>query len=151
MISIIAIGKRHEPWIETGVEMYSMRLRAPWDIKWVLLPHSSSEGAVARQNESQAILERLSPSDTVILLDERGTMYDSPTLSSRLSAYFTQGKQVVVVIGGAYGVSEALQQRATETWSLSQLVFPHQLVRLLLVEQFYRAEQIHRGGKYHHE
>lgn len=151
MISIIAIGKRHEPWIVDGLQTYSERLRAPWNIEWVLLPYSNTEGAVARQNESQAIMGRIHAEDMVILLDERGVQYDSPALSKRLSGLFAHGKRVVMVVGGAYGVTDDLRQRADMVWSLSNLVFPHQLVRLILAEQLYRAQEIEKGGKYHHE
>lgn len=151
MIKIIAIGKRHESWVREGIETYSKRLRAPWNIEWILLPHSSSQGAIARQNESQAILHTLKPDEYVILLDEKGQQLTSPALLRQFQSLFISSKQVVIVIGGAYGVSLPLQERANTVWSLSALVFPHQLVRLLLVEQLYRMQQIAQGGKYHHE
>jgi len=78
-------------------------------------------------------------------------MFDSPTLSCQLNELFAQGKNITIVIGGAFGVSTALIQRANLVWSLSPLVFPHQLVRLILTEQLYRAQEIARGGKYHHQ
>lgn len=151
MITIITIGKKHEPWITEGVERYEKRLQAPWNVKWVLLPHSALEGPSARQNESQAILNKLGPADYVVLLDERGKLLDSPGLSAHLQQQFVNAKNVVLVIGGAYGVNDELQQRANFTWSLSPLVFPHQLVRLLLTEQLYRAQEIAAGHPYHHE
>lgn len=151
MITIIAIGKKHEPWITEGVERYQKRLHAPWDVKWILLPHSALEGPEARQNESQAILSRLSPSDYVVLLDERGKLFDSPTLSAHLQQQFVNSRNIVLVIGGAYGVNDELMQRANFTWSLSPLVFPHQLIRLMLAEQLYRAQEIAAGHPYHHE
>lgn len=150
MITIIAIGKKHETWMQSGIERYQKRLKQPWNIEWMLLPHSSLEGQRARQEESQRILARIKPSDTVILLDETGKLLDSPALSKLCSAQFTHGTSLVFVIGGAYGVSSTLHQRATTIWSLSPLVFPHQLVRLLLAEQLYRAQEIARGGSYHH-
>lgn len=150
MIQIVAISKKHEDWIRGGLELYEKRLRKPFDVKWVLLPHSRSEGPEARKNESEAILSRINVSDNLILLDEEGVNIDSPALSQMLEASFTASKQVVVVIGGAYGVSDELKARADFVWSLSKLVFPHQLVRLILVEQLYRAQEIARGGSYHH-
>ena len=78
-------------------------------------------------------------------------MFDSLTLSRQLNELFVQGKNTTIVIGGAFGVSTALIQRANLVWSLSPLVFPHQLVRLILAEQLYRAQEITRGGKYHHQ
>lgn len=150
-IKIIAVGKKHESWIQEGVERYSKRLKQPWSDEWVLLPHSAREGVSARQDESRAILSRISPRDFVILLDERGQSYDSPALSRLLEQSLASGRPVVVVIGGAYGVNDELSQRADSVWSLSPLVFPHQLVRLILIEQLYRAQGIASGHPYHHE
>lgn len=150
-IKIIAVGKKHESWIADGVERYEKRLRLPFSLEWVLLPHSSLEGNRARQEESERILSRLSADDYVILLDERGKLLDSPRFSAQLGVLLDDSRTVVLVIGGAYGVDEVVHQRAQFIWSLSPLVFPHQLVRLLLVEQLYRAQQIRLGGSYHHE
>lgn len=150
MIRIVAIGKKHEDWVLEGIERYQKRLRAPFDVKWDLLPHSTLEGPQARQKESETILSRLNDDEFVVLLDETGKSYDSPTLSRQLESVFTRGSSLTLVIGGAYGVNEALQQRAQIIWSLSPLVFPHQLVRLILIEQLYRAQEISRGSSYHH-
>ena len=116
-----------------------------------LIPHSKLEGQQARQEESERILARLHPQDFVILLDEHGQMFDSPTLSRQLNELFAQSKNIIIVIGGAFGVSTELTRRADLVWSLSPLVFPHQLVRLILAEQLYRAQEIARGSKYHHQ
>lgn len=150
-IRIIAVGKKHESWIQEGVERYEKRLRKPFDIEWILLPHSSREGLQARQEESERILSRLNDTDFVVLLDEKGEMLDSPGFSRLLLSKLERSQQVVLIIGGAYGVSEVLYQRANTVLSLSPLVFPHQLVRLILVEQVYRAQEIASGSPYHHE
>lgn len=150
MIRIIAIGKKHEDWVKDGIERYQKRLRAPFDVRWELLPHSTLEGAHARQKESETILSRFSGDEFVVLLDETGKSYDSPTLSHQLESVFTRGNSLTLVIGGAYGVTNELQQRAQIVWSLSPLVFPHQLVRLILIEQLYRSQEITRGSAYHH-
>ena len=149
-IKILAVGKKHESWVQEGIERYQKRLRAPFVPEWVLLPHSSFEGDRARQEESERILSRLHPDDMVILLDERGKNLDSPALSGLLEAPLQQSRQVVVLIGGAFGVDDSVHRRAQVVWSLSKLVFPHQLVRLILIEQLYRAQEIARGGQYHH-
>jgi 23S rRNA (pseudouridine1915-N3)-methyltransferase len=107
------------------------------------------EGDSARAEESERLLKRLKQDDFVILLDERGNNLSSPELAALL-----QGRgdhQVVIIIGGAFGVTPELRERADVVWSLSRLVFPHQLVRLILAEQLYRAQEITRGGQYHHE
>ena len=97
------------------------------------------------------ILEKIKPSDFVILLDERGKNISSPELAKMLLNGFVNSQNFVIIIGGAFGVSEELRKRANFVWSLSKLVFPHQIVRLILVEQIYRAQEISSGGKYHHE
>ena len=150
MITLIAIGKKHEDWLLPALERYEKRLKQPFDVKWVLLPHSSLEGDRARQEESERILTRLDERAYVLLLDERGRQRTSEQLTRQLDGLFTASRDVVMVIGGAYVVNRALTERADDIWSLSELVFPHQLVRLLLVEQFYRAQEIRRGSGYHH-
>jgi 23S rRNA (pseudouridine1915-N3)-methyltransferase len=150
LITIVAVGKKHEGWITDGLERYEKRLVKPWDARWVLLPHSPTEGAGARQDESERILQRLNPNDFVVLLDERGKLLDSPALAKQMEAVFPTGKNIVCIIGGAYGVNDALTARANLVWSLSPLVFPHQLVRLILIEQIYRAQKIALGHPYHH-
>ena len=88
--------------------------------------------------------------DHVVLLDERGKNLSSPEVANHLQTQFSGGRSVVLIIGGAYGVNQALTSRANLTWSLSRLVFPHQLVRLILAEQIYRAQEISGGRPYHH-
>jgi len=120
-------------------------------LEWVLLAHSAREGQEARQEESQRLLARIKDDDFVILLDERGTIFDSVAISRLLTTQLEQSQNIVIIIGGAYGVDTELQTRANSVWSLSKLVFPHQLVRLILTEQVYRIQEIARGGQYHHE
>ena len=150
MITIVAVGRKHEAWVAEGIGRYEKRLKPPFNIEWVLLPHSSLEGMRARQEESQALLARIKDDDVVILLDETGRQVTSPQLAAQLEQQFVGSRRVVLVIGGAYGVDETLMARADAVWSLSELVFPHQLVRLILAEQLYRAQEIARGGSYHH-
>lgn len=149
-IRIVAIGKKHESWVVDGIQRYQKRLKQPFDIEWVLLPHSSFDADKARQEESGRIISRLHDDDYVILLDEKGKMIDSPTLSTRLLDPLERSVSVTIVIGGAYGVDQSVHDRANFIWSLSPLVFPHQLVRLLLVEQIYRAQAIADNSPYHH-
>lgn len=150
MITIVSVGKKHEHWVHEGIERYQKRLKQPYNVEWVLLPHSTSEGVTAAEEESQRVLSRLGQNDFVVLLDETGKQLDSPALSRLCEARFVGAEDLVFVIGGAYGVDSMLERRADYVWSLSDLVFPHQLVRLLLIEQLYRAQEIARGGAYHH-
>lgn len=151
MIRIVAVGKKHESWVLEGIERYQKRLKKPYDVQWVLLPHSTQSGDSARVDESERMLSRLDDRDFVVLLDERGKQFDSPALSRLFSNPLEQSKRVVVIIGGAYGVDESVHQRANTVWSLSPAVYPHQLVRLILAEQIYRSQAIAEGSPYHHE
>ncbi len=151
MIRIIAVGKKHESWVEEGIERYEKRLRKPFDVQWALLPHSAKEGLQARQEESETIRKRLDNDDFVLLFDEYGKMLDSPAFSQLLQDRLAEQGKITAIIGGAYGVDKELQARANVVLSLSKMVFPHQMVRQIVVEQIYRAEQIALGGPYHHE
>lgn len=149
-IRILAVGKRHESWVAEGIERYEKRLKRPFDVEWVLLPHSAREGIAARQEESERLLERIGDPEFVLLLDERGKQLDSPAFSHLILAPIEAAKKVTIIIGGAYGVDERLHTRADFVLSLSPLVFPHQLVRLILAEQLYRAQEIAASRPYHH-
>lgn len=150
-LRIIAIGKKHESWVAEGIERYESRLKKPFNVEWVLLPHSALNDAAARQEESERILSRVEANAYVVLLDERGDELDSPAFARLLESRFVNNKPVTLIIGGAYGVDDRVHQRADTAWSLSPLVFPHQLVRLILTEQIYRAQQIAAGHPYHHD
>lgn len=151
MITILAVGKKHDRELESAIESYQKRLRAPFAVKWVLIPYSAKEGAEARQYESERILSHLGRNDFVVLLDERGKQLTSPAFSALLSQVSGQMSDVTIVIGGAYGVNDELRRRANYMLSLSKMVFPHQLVRLILLEQIYRAQCIYHNHPYHHE
>ncbi len=151
MITVVTVGKKHEQWADAGIKHYQNRLKKPFDIEWVLLPHSPLQGSMACQDESERILSRLDRDSFAILLDEKGKSIDSPSLAKLFNNSFTSSKKIVIVIGGAYGVDDQLYQRADFVWALSPLVFPHQLVRLILTEQLYRAQQIISNHPYHHE
>ncbi|GAB3752796.1 23S rRNA (pseudouridine(1915)-N(3))-methyltransferase RlmH [Zhihengliuella somnathii] len=149
-IRILAIGKKHEAWVGEGIDRYGKRMKKPYDVAWQLLPHSSRQEEAARAEESERLLAKISPQDYVVLLDERGRNIDSPALAARLQGQFDTARNVTIIIGGAYGVNDTVHQRADFVWSLSKLVFPHQLVRLILAEQLYRAQEIAGGRPYHH-
>lgn len=150
-LQILVIGKKHESWVLDGIERYQKRLKAPFLPEWVLMAHSSFDGVKARQDESGRILSRLTAYDFIILLDERGKTLDSPTLAGVLEEQLDRSQKVLIIVGGAFGVTDELRDKVHLVWSLSPLVFPHQLVRLILTEQLYRSQQIVSGGSYHHE
>lgn len=150
-LRILAIGKKHESWVAEGIGRYAKRMKKPFDVSWQLLPHSAREGDAARAEESARILSKVAANDYLVLLDERGRIIDSPTLARTLQKPLDTSRNVVLVIGGAYGVDDSVHSRADFVWSLSKLVFPHQLVRLVLAEQLYRAQEIAGGRPYHHQ
>lgn len=142
-ITIVSVGKSHDPLLRDAIAAYEARLKKYASISWLLIPSSSPE------SETVQIQKHLS--GMVVLLDETGTLLTTPALADMFeSAQNTSVKQLTCIIGGAYGVSDEVKRRADFTWSLSPLVFPHQLVRLMLVEQLYRAYDILHNGKYHH-
>lgn len=150
-IRIVAIGKKHESWVAEGIKRYQDRLKKPFDVEWVILPHSSLNGLLARQEESGRILSRLGSRDYVVLLDECGKNVSSTDLALHLNSLLDVSQPIAIIIGGAFGVDETVARRANFIWSLSKLVFPHQLVRLLLIEQLYRSQEISAGKPYHHQ
>ncbi len=150
MITIVAIGKKHEPWLQPGLERYQKRLTGAYASQWVLLPHSQRLGDSARQDESQRLQKYIDSANHTILLDETGAELSSPQLADALQKQHIHSKKITFIIGGAYGVSQQLRQSVDFVWSLSPLVFPHQLVRLILIEQLYRAQTIAHNQPYHH-
>ncbi|MBR5647875.1 23S rRNA (pseudouridine(1915)-N(3))-methyltransferase RlmH [Candidatus Saccharibacteria bacterium] len=143
MIKILAGGKKNTDWALAACAEYEKRLRKPFEIEWEFF-------------EEEKLKQKLTewPFDGrsfVICCDERGENISSPEFSQRLESAFINGKNVVILIGGAYGFDDATRQRADFVWSFSKLVFPHELFRTMVVEQIYRAQEINRGGKYHHE
>ena len=147
---IIAIGPKHDPDLSKMIESYQNRLNHWGGVTWMLLPYGSQDQTVARRVESDAMRAKLRDDDYVILLDERGSQLTSPALATLLDSHRGMTKRIIFIIGGAYGVDDALRERANLVWSLSQLVFPHQLVRLILIEQLYRAHTILDNHPYHH-
>ena len=143
MIHIIAGGKKHLDWVNIAVSEYQKRLKKPFNIEWELIEEEKLNQYLAKWP--------FSGQQYVILLDERGRNLSSPELSEILSQQFVNSKEVVIIIGGAFGVSEEIRQKTHLVWSLSRLVFPHQLVRAILTEQIYRAQEIYNGCKYHNK
>lgn len=143
MIKIIAGGKKSKNWVLEGQFEYEKRLKKPFDVHFDYM----DDAKVANLGSNWPF----KADQYVILLDERGENISSPELSQRLEDVFLSGKQVVIIIGGAFGVTEETRNKADFVWSISKLVFPHELMRVMLSEQVYRAQEISRGGKYHHK
>ncbi len=155
-IEIWSLGKNNEDFIEKGIQYYFQKTR-PWNpVSLVVLQlpkkNASTDIARTKQLEEEMILKKLQPGHYLILLDERGKALDSLQWSQQFQQCMNQGvKTLVILIGGAFGVTDAVRKAAKQTWSLSSLVFPHQLVRLIVAEQVYRAFSILNHSPYHHE
>lgn len=154
-ITIVAIGKKHDPKLELAILDYTKRVGHYAQFEWKLAEAkitASMPEAQIKNAESEVLASLISKEDVVILLDETGRQLASVQLAEKLQNYMNQStKNLTFLIGGAYGVNEDLMKRADFIWSLSDLVFPHQLVRLILAEQLYRAHTILAGEKYHHQ
>ncbi len=154
-IQFWSVGKAHEPYVKNGVEDFTKRISKYYPVDWLILPAPKNAGVLSEQDlkkkEGETILGNLQKDDFLIALDERGKQFTSEGLAQLLQTRANNStRKLVFLIGGAYGIDEAVMKRADFKWSLSQLVFPHQLVRLILAEQVYRACTIIRNEKYHH-
>ena len=147
------MGKAHEAYIKEGLLNFTQRISHYYPVDWQLIaPAKATEQVQIKKAEAQSILKALQPTDILILLDETGKMLSSPGLAKLIQQKANQSAQkIVFLIGGAYGVAEDIKAKAQFTWSLSELVFPHMLARLILAEQIYRACSILANEKYHHE
>jgi 23S rRNA (pseudouridine1915-N3)-methyltransferase len=151
-----AIGKNHEPYVKAGVTEFTKRISRYYKVEWNIIPLPKNAGMMSemdlKKKEGEIILSWLKKDDFMIALDERGDHLTSEGLADFLKMKADQGiKNLVFVIGGAFGLDKEVVKKAKFTWSLSHLTFPHQLVRLIMAEQIYRACTIIKNEKYHHK
>lgn len=151
-----SIGKTHESYVREGVEEFTKRISKYYPVEWKIISNArqtvNTEENDIKKSEGQTILQALQKDDYLVLLDENGKQINSPQLASFIESRANSStRQVIFLIGGAFGVDENIKSRSNFIWSFSQLVFPHQLVRLMLAEQIYRACTIIRNEKYHHQ
>ena len=149
------MGKNHEPYVKEGIETFTRRISHYYNIEWKLIgPLKNADSLTVgelKKTEAKNILSQIKSEDVLILLDEKGKQITSEQLADLINQKANQStKNLIFLIGGAYGADNSLLKRANFTWALSPLVFPHQLVRLILAEQVYRACTILRNEKYHH-
>ena len=155
-IILCSIGKGHETYVRVGIEDFSKRISRYFPVEWKIIPPPRNagllSGAELKRKEGEIILQSLASEDYLILLDERGKQFSSEALAAFLQQRANESvRSLVFLIGGAFGVDASVAKRANLQWSLSQLVFPHQLVRLIIAEQIYRACTILRNEQYHHK
>lgn len=154
-IEIWTVGKANASYIQEGIDEYFKKTKPYINIKLEILQLPRKMATQDRDRaislEGEMILNRLQSHHYLILLDERGKPYDSKQWANKFQQIMNEGtKTMVLLIGGAYGVSPKVKESARQMWSLSPLVFPHQLVRLIVAEQIYRAYSILNNSPYHH-
>ena len=155
-IQFWSIGKANEAYVKQGVEDFTKRISNYFKVEWNIIPVPKNAGMLSemdlKKRESDLVLQWLDKDDYLVVLDERGKQINSEALADFLQARANEStKKLVFLIGGAFGLADSVLKRANYKWSLSQLVFPHQLVRLILAEQVYRACTILKNEKYHHK
>jgi 23S rRNA (pseudouridine1915-N3)-methyltransferase len=154
-ITLLQLGKTHFKFVDTGFEEFNKRLKhyCKFDAQLIELPAKlkTTDAIQTKKNEGEALLKKISPADFVILLDEHGKEYHSIAFAEQIRKLQLHYAHIIFVIGGAYGFSEEVYERANAKISLSQMTFSHQLIRLIFIEQLYRAFTIIKGEPYHHE
>ena len=152
---LILVGKTTDSHFAAGIDDYTSRIGHYMPFSITVLPELKNTKHLSetqqKQQEGELILRQLQPTDTVVLLDEHGKELRSTELASWLQRQQLAARRLVFVIGGPYGFSPAVYQRANAQLSLSKLTFSHQMVRLIFTEQLYRACTIIKGEPYHHE
>ncbi|MBA5628620.1 23S rRNA (pseudouridine(1915)-N(3))-methyltransferase RlmH [Moheibacter lacus] len=155
-ILLICIGKTDEKPLEELISKYEKRLPSHWNYQRIEIPDLKNRKNLSesqqKEKEAELILAKINPTDFVILLDEKGKQLHSTVFAASIQELMNLSvKQIVFLIGGPYGFADEIYARANRKLSLSQMTFTHQMVRLFLVEQLYRAFAILQGKPYHHE
>ena len=150
---LLAVGDRQPSWVDEAFGIYSARFPREWKFRLDAIAtvrrNKNDKSQQAMATEGEQILTRLSATEQVVLLDERGKELTSRTLAARLTDWQVDSRDLCFIIGGPDGVSDAVRQRADFAWSLSQLTLPHGMARVLLAEQLYRAWSLQAGHPYH--
>ncbi|MFY7965185.1 MAG: 23S rRNA (pseudouridine(1915)-N(3))-methyltransferase RlmH [Chitinophagaceae bacterium] len=154
-IQLISVGKPHDADLKASIDDFSGRIKKYFPIEWQIIPVPKNAATLSeidlKKVEAASVLAQIQKEDFLVLLDERGKQLSSPELANFIQQRANDScKRIVFLIGGAFGVDEVVAARANHIWCLSKLVFPHQIVRLILAEQVYRACSILRNEKYHH-
>lgn len=154
-ITLLLTGKTSDSRLSSLIDEYQQRLRHYVPFELVVLPDLKNAKALSEEQvktaEGEAILARLTPAMDVVLFDEHGREFRSIEFADYLQKKMSSGKDLTLVIGGPYGFSDAVYARANGKLSLSQMTFSHQMIRIMAIEQIYRAMTILRGEPYHHE
>jgi len=155
-VTLVEVGKTEADYLKKGIDIYTKRISHYIAFNELVISSLKKTGSLTeaqqKQKEGEQILNLLSPADELILLDEKGEKYSSVAFAKYIEKKMIAGnRNIIFVIGGPYGFSSDVYARATSTISLSEMTFSHQMVRLIFVEQFYRAMTILKGEPYHHQ
>jgi len=155
-VTIFLIGKTDEAFLTEGINLYLNRLKHYIKADWVVLQNVKHSASMSKEKliikEAELLLSKIKANDFVILLDEKGKELTSSGLAEYILGKMDSGiKSLVLIVGGAFGVAGTVRTRADFVLALSKMTFSHQMVRLILAEQLYRAMTIIKGEKYHHE
>ena len=154
-ITLVVVGKTADARIQSLIEDYRQRLTHYVPFEFVVVPDIKNAKSLSEEQlknaEGEAILRCLTPAMEVVLLDEHGREFRSIEYADWLQKKMGSGRDLTLIIGGAYGFSKAVYERADGKISLSQMTFSHQMIRIMAIEQIYRAMTILRGEPYHHE
>ncbi len=155
-LTLLVVGKTDERFMKEGIELYERRLKHYVDFKIEMVPDIKKTKNLSpdqqKQKEGERILSKWAPGKEFYLFDEKGALHSSRSFAGFLEKKMLSGlKELVLVIGGPYGFSPEVKEKAVSTISLSRMTFSHQLARLLCVEQLYRAFTIFKGESYHHD
>lgn len=155
-INLLCIGKTDDKEIRQLISYYEKRLPKHWNFELTEIPDVKNGGNLTpdllKKEEAKLFLQHIENADVTILLDEKGKQYTSREFAAKLQNWQnTSVKKINVLIGGAYGFAEEIYRKASEKISLSKMTFTHQMIRLFIVEQFYRADQILQGKPYHND
>lgn len=151
-ISLLVVGKTSFPYIQQGIEDYAKRLKRWIDFEITVIKDCKlQEVERIKKQEAEYLYEKIDDQDFVILLDERGRHFSSLEFAKKIEEFQERNKKIVFVIGGAYGFDNSIYDRANVQLSFSDMTFSHQIIRLMFMEQLYRAYTIIQGLPYHHQ
>ena len=155
-ITLLTVGKTDVRWVKEGLDLYVSRLSHYIPFTLTEIPELKNASSLSKEQikdrEGDSILKTLKPTDEVILLDERGKEFRSMEFAGMIGDRLNRGgRDMVFIVGGAYGFNDAVYRRADSMLSLSKMTFSHQMVRTIFAEQLYRAFTIIKGEPYHHE
>ena len=148
-VRLFTVGQKMPSWVHDACSEYLPRFRHQFRLEIEEIPLSKMDRSDAQNEHKTKLLNRIKSNDFLVLLDERGVVYSTLDLADRLTHWELSGRSLVFAVGGPDGWCGEMRQRADILWSLSRLVFPHPLARVIVVEQLYRADSVRQGHPYH--